>query len=169
MKISVLKKRYTVMTVLITVISSAFILFVFAKINNDDRMSDELLVFMGLFLLLYLGCLIKYIWDQIFGIYSHVVIIDEKGLEYHKRKEIYRLPWNEIRDIYIYPNTYGRLNKSSIVCFITDGQHPLILKGVKQFHERFFGVQYREKVILEIRKYWSKPIQGIYQVAGKSM
>jgi hypothetical protein len=167
LKIRVLKKRYTVMTILITAISSAFIWFVFARAKFG--MNDGMHGLIALFILLYSGCLVKYIWDQIFGIYSHVFLIDEEGVAYQKRKATYRLSWGEIRDIYIYPNAYGRLNKSSMVCFIVGPEHPLRLQGVKQFDERFFGVQYRDKIIQEIRKYWDGPIQGIYQVNGKSI
>ncbi|MGI6160650.1 MAG: hypothetical protein ACOYJD_01335 [Christensenellales bacterium] len=125
-----------------------------------ERATQEFSIFIYLFMLFIIGLLIKHIWDLIYGIYSYNVRIDEKGVEYHKRKEIYSLKWDEIHAIAIYPNPYAKITKSCMICFIGGESYPLLFRNIKQFDEHFFGVQYREQIIHEIQKYWNDTIHG---------
>ncbi len=113
---------------------------------------------------------VKFIYDSIFGCYSHTLVMDEQGITYFKRKQSWFLRWEDINYIQIVPNRYGRMNKSAMICF--NGGDLMLdskIRGVKDFSETIFGVQFRDSIITEIRKHTDLPIQGIYQVTGKSI
>ncbi len=154
---------------IISIVGLTFYVLVSIAALNSEKINtiSRVIIYSGL--VLFLIALIKYVWDIVYGIYSFTFYINEEGVEFRKRKEIYHLSWDEVHSIFIYPNRYGRLNKSSMICFIGSDKYPLRLRDVRQFNETFIGVQFREKIIHEIRKYWDQPIQGIYQIVGKTM
>lgn len=169
MKITVIKKRYTIINFLVGGIGGIITVYFWLYVIKTEKLSgicsDILYIVIAIFILLF----VKYLWDMFFGIYSYTFVINQEGVIFTARKHKHYIKWDDVDSIMIYPNPSGIMNKSSMICFIKGKEYPLRYRNAKQFNENFLGVQFREKIILEIRKYWDKPIQGIYHITGRNM
>lgn len=109
--------------------------------------------------------------ELVWGVFSNKFYISRNGVKYIKRRETYSLGWNEIYEIRLASNKDGCINKHSMLCFdgrnIDESLYRPAIKSYQEYNKLYFGVQYRPKIMKEIKKYWDKPIQGIYQIEGK--
>lgn len=90
--------------------------------------------------------------------------ISREGVEYQKRGCRHFLTWDEINFISIDGSIYRR------VIYFNGGEfeQQFSVKRFRDFHATYFGAVLRLRMIEEIQKYWDKPIEGIYQVIGRS-
>ena len=156
----IFKSFVRVIYILLLVICSVF-LVLFIKLLNEER----LIQIIGCIFMLY--SIIVFLYEMLWGRMTYRFYIDNKGVKFYKRKEIYSLRWSEISFIGIASDQYGRTNKNYMIYFDGRGLNfpREISNNIKDYNSMFFGVQYRKKIIKEIKKYWSNPIQGIYQVS----
>jgi hypothetical protein len=160
MKIPVVKASITktIYFVIYLIMLPFFTLIAMAGIGRNFNMFDKI----SWWLLLGMAgaWLIAPVWITRYGFPSLKFTVDEQGVSYIMRKQTYRLDWDEVRHVILYPDRYGRLTKNCFICFVADETPPLI-NSREQFNERVFGVQYRKGLPEYISKYCDKPIQGL--------
>ncbi len=162
MYFSYIKIRLKIMLYIVLILS-IFMLYITIK-----HLEFGLLLIV--FSLILIFCILAIAKLLFFGVYSSRFYIDEEGVKFFKRKEIFSMKWEDINFVGLTSYT-GFINKNSSIYF--DGR-PLednIYRGkdltMHKYNDQYFGVQYRKKIVREIKKYWNKPIQGIYQIEGK--
>lgn len=113
----------------------------------------------------FIGPMIPILYSVIFGELSNKIEINENGVVYIKNKTKYYLPWSKIREIGINPDKMGHFTKNCYIYFDSriDTLYALP-KQLKDYNEVYFGVQYREKIIQVIKKYWDGPINNIHKL-----
>lgn len=164
MYISVMRKGL-IAIIASLIISNAIILYVCIKHMSED-------IGMQIFTCLLLASFIIGLGRElVLGVFSHKFFIDINGVKYIKRRETYSLSWEEIYEVGLASNKDGWINKHSMICFdgrnIDESLYRPAIKSYQEYNKQYFGVQYRPKIMKEIKKYWDKPIQGIYQIEGK--
>ena len=161
MKFTVIKTSL-IFVFVIMIICCSILLLLFIVALNEYRTTQIFGIVMSVFIIVVLG------YEILVGSLSYKFIIDKTGVKYIKHKESYSLTWDEICSIGIASNQQGFYNKNCMIYFDARkiGFSVDVINNRKDYNERFFGVQYRKKIIKEIRKYWDKQIQGIYQVEG---
>ncbi len=168
MKVKVLKRSYIVVSAAFTV----FDIWILEICWTWTPLSSvyEFKILLWFLSVAFIVSTVIFIYNSIFGYYSHSFVMDKEGVTYNKRNQSWFLRWEDINYIQIVPNPYGRMNKSALICF-NGGDLTLDskIRRVKDFNETIFGVQFRDSIITEIRKYTDMPIQGIYQVTGKDI
>lgn len=121
--------------------------------------------------IIYVVLVLGFIWMLFIGYYSYKFYIDQKGVKFIiSRRKTFSLQWEDIKAIGLTRNKYAAINRHSFIYFDgsdIDGNLYRYEEYNKKYNECYFGVQYRKKIVDEIKKYWDKPIQGIYQVEGK--
>lgn len=124
-------------------------------------------------LITFLMCLsisLGLLYYLLFGIYSYKFYIDAEGVMFLKRKEVFSMRWEDIKFVGL-TSYHGFINKNSSVYFdcrpLIDNMYRGREPNFYKYSNEFFGVQYRKKVLKEVKKYWNGPIQGIYHVEGK--
>lgn len=168
MKVKVFKQFNIYISALFTIIDIG--LFYFIVIYLRGFQNAIFYIILSLLSILFCYSTIRFIIKVFTGCYTHLFIINQYGVEYIIRKESFKLKWEDISYIHIIPNKYGRMNKSSFICFNSGAiEIEREISGVKDFNNTFFGVQYRDIIVEQIRKYTDMPIQGIYQVLGKDI
>ena len=157
MKFTVIKKRFIAVCCIFILIG---LLWLYFGISIAETISNAIL-----HALMPVACTTIFIYEVFWGSFSTRIRIGADGVRYIKRKEEYFLKWDDIKQIGLVSNIYARITSNSMVCFDGRGSSgfEFEMNGIKKYNQLYFGVQYREKVINEIKKYWDKPIIGTYQ------
>lgn len=162
MYFSYIKIRLKIMLYIVLILS-IFMLYITIK-----HLEFGLLLIV--FSLILIFCILTIAKLLFFGVYSSRFYIDEEGVKFFKRKEIFSIKWENINFVGLTSYT-GFINKNSSVYFDSRPLIDNVYRGREpnyyQYSNEFFGVQYRKKVLKEVKKYWNGPIQGIYQIEGK--
>ena len=155
MRLTVLKKGLTVVTFLFYALIS-FPLMVLPIIRIPTE-TDITQLYAEIFLLIVcsLGILV-FVFSFFRHGYTAVFEIGEKGVYCHFRKNHYFMPWENVKQIIMYPDMMGRITKNCIIFFIADDvPPPLPKKGALEYSDSFIGVQYRKGLLEIIRAYTS--------------
>jgi hypothetical protein len=105
--------------------------------------------------------LLLFFYYSAYGRYKF--IINEKGVEFRDRKKkAYKMKWGDVESIRVLPNAKGARGRWAIICFSSRPNQYFTRADIKAFNETFFGVQYRNRVVREIKKYWKESIHGLY-------
>lgn len=163
MSFNFIKIRFKII-IYVMLFSSGYMLYL------SIRFFDISLIFIFL-LLMSIFCIAVFIRELFWGTYSYKFYIDNRGVKFGKRGQIFELKWEDIKAIGLTRNKYADINKNSFFYFdgreCNENLYRYEELDVKQYNYKYFGVQYRKNIADEIRKYWDEPIQGIYQVEGK--
>lgn len=147
-------------------IISLFLLYLWLSALGDNLRLQILMCSIQLCLTIGLSWMLSY------GYFSPRFYINHKGVKFIKRDKTYSLEWKDIKSIGLARGYYGSINKKSFIYFdgreIDESLYRYEVLNIKHYNEKYFGVQYRKKIVDEIVKYWDEPIQGLYQVEGKN-
>ena len=160
MKLRVVSPRETITKyAIIEVFSILFFLLILRNLTPYryftvmQLLQYALLVAVGLFILIP-------VWLELFGFGSIRLILSKRGVVYQKRRQRYRLPWEDVRRIIVTPDLYGRVSKRSYIVFYAEDE-PQLVGARSEFHAGAFGAQYRKGLPEIIAQYYNLPIENL--------
>ena len=112
-------------------------------------------------------------WTLVFflGQHSFSFYINNKGVQFKKRSQIFSIEWKDIKRVVLVGYKPTSSIKNSKICFesITANSDFSYYDASDygKYDNDFFAVTYKKKIIKEIKKYWDKPIENLYQVDDK--
>jgi len=88
------------------------------------------------------------------------IILDESGIEFISFTKRYKMRWDEIKIIGIGYIPLKQVGRPPWIYFAANGvSYPLLSAEMR--NDKFFMVHYRKAIVDEIKKYWSKEIDGL--------
>ena len=132
-------------------------LFIALLLSNDTSTGGRIIRFA--FLVFTAAFMSPWAFGKCWPTLFHTIEISEKGLEYNSGKNVFRMNWDEVQQIIVLPDKYGRMTGNCFICFFSDECKTFNLQGCNDFNSKMIGVQYRKKVAEVIREYTDMPIE----------